>query len=405
MNSSLSHLSPDTVPQGATGALVLADGSFYWGTGAGAAGTKTGELCFNTAMTGYQEILSDPSYAGQIITFTFPHIGNVGTNFEDVESLIPQARGAVLRATITEPSNFRNDIHFAQWLKQHDLVAVCGVDTRRITRWLREEGAINCVVAHDPDGHFTGDLSPQELRDQAADCPSMAGLDLAGESGQKHSHEWHETEWKLGKGYGQNMANHRHVVVIDYGAKRNILRSLAARGCRVSVVPARRSADHILSLRPDGVVLSNGPGDPAATAIHARPVISDLITAGIPLFGICLGHQILALTLGAQTEKMHHGHRGANHPIKNLATGQVEITSQNHGFVVSGDSLPPGVETTHTSLFDHTIAGLAVRDKPIFSVQYHPEASPGPHDSSYLFDRFIAAMNGGSMHHDHERTE
>ncbi len=390
------HPSPNTIPKGATGALVLADGSLYWGIGAGAAGVKSGELCFNTAMTGYQEILSDPSYAGQIITFTFPHIGTVGTNLEDVESLIVQARGAVLRTTITEPSNFRNHIHFSQWLKQHDLVAVCGVDTRKITRWLREKGAINGVVAHDPDGRFTGPLSPQELRDQAADCPSMAGLDLAGENGEKHDHQWRETPWQLGKGYGQNAADHRHVVVIDYGAKRNILRSLAARGCRISVVAARSSADHILSLRPDGVVLSNGPGDPAATAIRARPVINHLIASGVPLFGICLGHQILALTLGARTEKMHHGHRGANHPIKNLLTGRVEITSQNHGFVVAGDSLPSGVEATHVSLFDQTIAGLAVRDQPIFSVQYHPEASPGPHDSGYLFDRFITAMDGAS---------
>ncbi len=384
---------PDALPEGATGALVLADGSIYWGIGAGATGIKTGELCFNTAMTGYQEILSDPSYAGQIITFTFPHIGNVGANHEDVESTDARACGAVLREPITQPSNFRNDTHFDEWLKRHDLVAVCGVDTRSITRHLRENGAVSCVVAHAPDGGFTEKFSPKRLQDQAADYPGIAGLDMTCDHGQKQSHEWHETEWNPDKGYGQNTSDHPHVVVIDYGIKQNILRSLATRGCRVSVVAARTSASDILSLRPDGVVLSNGPGDPAATAIHARPVIRDLITAELPLFGICLGHQILALVLGARTEKMHHGHHGANHPIKNLATGQVEITSQNHGFVVTGESLPPGVEATHISLFDHTIAGLAVCEKPIFSVQYHPEASPGPHDSRYLFDRFITAMD------------
>ena len=379
----------------------------YWGLGVGAAGDRAGEICFNTAMTGYQEILSDPSYAGQIVTFTFPHIGNTGANEEDIESTTPQAQGAILKAPVTAPSSFRHRLPFADWLAKNNLVAVCGIDTRHLTHRLRTEGTLKGVIAHDPEGAFAGALSLSSLHERAATCPDMVGLDLANAAGCRHPHAWEAPLWSLPAVAGdctpahdsqpqeegkQGKKKSPHVVVVDYGVKHNILRSLTSRGCRVSVVPAQSSAEAILAHRPDGVVLSNGPGDPGAVGSGAT--IQSLIAAEIPIFGICLGHQMLARALGAHTEKMHHGHHGANHPIKNLATGQVEITSQNHEFVVSADSLPPGVEATHVSLFDGTLAGLKMTKGPVFSVQYHPEASPGPHDSGYLFDHFTRIIGG-----------
>ena len=371
-----------------TAALVLADGTVFWGRGLGATGTAGGEICFNTAITGYQEILTDPSYAGQIITFTFPHIGNVGTNPEDIETATPAARGLVLRADISLPSNFRATQPLNDWLKSHGLVGISGVDTRRITRRLRDLGAVNGVVCHEPSGKI--DL--HRLRVKAKGVPSMEGLDLAKDVSCLQSFEWMETVWTPGHGYGRVLQPKYKVVAIDYGAKRNILRNLAAAGCHVTVVPAATSAKEILARKPDGVFLSNGPGDPAATGKYAVPVIRELVESGVPVFGICLGHQMLALALGAKTEKMHHGHRGANHPVKDLETGKVEITSQNHGFVVDAGSLPAGVKATHVSLFDKSLEGLKLEGKPVFSVQYHPEASPGPQDSRYLFDRFVGLM-------------
>ncbi|MFQ5954257.1 MAG: glutamine-hydrolyzing carbamoyl-phosphate synthase small subunit [Kiloniellales bacterium] len=376
-------------PPGATAALVLADGTLFWGRGVGAEGTAVGEVCFNTSITGYQEILTDPSYAGQIITFTFPHIGNVGTNPEDIETMTPAARGCVLRAEITEPSNFRATRHLDEWLAAHGLIGIAGVDTRRLTRRIRDAGAPNGALCHAPDGR----LDVAALHAQAARWPGLEGMDLALEVSCRQSYSWDETRWRLGHGYGRQSTPRHHVVAVDYGAKRNILRCLAAAGCRVTVVPANAGADDILRHRPDGIFLSNGPGDPAATGAYAVPVVRALIDSGLPIFGICLGHQILALALGARTEKMHHGHRGANHPVKDLETGKVEITAQNHGFVVTADSLPAGVKPTHVSLFDGTLEGLAVEGKPIFSVQYHPEASPGPQDSHYLFERFLALID------------
>jgi carbamoyl-phosphate synthase small subunit len=380
------------VAAGASAVLVLADGTAFWGRGVGAPGTAEGEVCFNTAITGYQEILTDPSYAGQIITFTFPHIGNVGTNPEDVETTTPVARGLVLRADITAPSNHRSTRHLDEWLKSFNLTGIGGVDTRRLTRRLRDLGAVNGVVCYDPAGKF----DVEKLKARAKACPSMEGLDLAKGVSCLQTYEWTETAWTPGLGYGRVVKPKHHVVAIDYGAKRNILRNLAAAGCRVTVVPAATSAVEILARKPDGVFLSHGPGDPAATGRYAVPVIRDLVQAGIPVFGICLGHQMLALALGAATEKMHHGHRGANHPVKDLETGKVEITSQNHGFMVPAESLPSGVTATHVSLFDQTLEGLKVEGKPVFSVQYHPEASPGPQDSHYLFDRFVRLMDANA---------
>ena len=375
-------------PPGATAALVLADATVLWGKGIGAAGSAVGEVVFNTGMTGYQETLTDPSYAGQIITFTFPHIGNVGANGEDIESITPAARGAILRADITEPSNWRAVRGLDGWLAAHGIPGIAGVDTRALTRRIRDLGAPNGTIIHAPDGKF--DLAA--LAAQAAAWPGLEGMDLAKEVSCRQQYGWDETLWRRGEGYGRQEHPTLHVVAVDYGAKRNILRCLADAGCRVTVVPADSSFEQIAAHRPDGVFLSNGPGDPAATGVYAEPMIKDVIKAGLPLFGICLGHQMLARALGGETRKMSIGHRGANHPVKDLESGKVEITSQNHGFAVIEESLPPGVVVTHRSLFDGTVEGLEVTGRPIFSVQYHPEASPGPQDSHYLFDKFVAMM-------------
>jgi carbamoyl-phosphate synthase small subunit len=373
---------------GMTAVLALADGSLFWGRGVGAAGRAVGEVCFNTSQTGYQEIMTDPSYAGQIITFTFPHIGNVGANPEDLETTTPAARGCVLSADITEPSSWRAAQPFEGWLKSHNLVGMCGIDTRRLTRRIRDGGAPNGVIAHAPDGAF----DTRALIAEAAAWPGLEGMDLAKDVTCRQTYTWDETRWRFAQGFGRQTAPRFHVVAVDYGAKRNILRCLADVGCRVTVVPATATTEDIMRHKPDGVFLSNGPGDPAATGEYAVPVIRDLIRSGLPVFGICLGHQMLALALGGRTEKMPRGHRGANHPVKDLATGKVEITSQNHGFVVVPESLPADVEVTHVSLFDGSNEGFRLKDRPVFSVQYHPEASPGPQDSQYLFERFVGLM-------------
>ena len=391
-NASSDHINA-THPQGCNAALVLGDGSVFWGRGAGAQGVALGEVCFNTGLTGYQESLSDPSYAGQIITFTFPHIGNVGANFEDVETDKPAVRGCVLRADNTDPANWRAASHFDEWLKANELVAIAGVDTRRLTKRIRDGGAPNGVIIHlDAAEANDSGIDTDALVTMAANWPSLEGMDLAREVTCPDAYEWHETEWALASGYGLQQDAKHHVVAVDFGAKKNILRCLAGAGCRVTVVPAKTSAEDILALNPDGVFLSNGPGDPAATGVYAVPMVQGLIESGKPLFGICLGHQILALATGAKTHKMHMGHRGANHPVKDLQTGHVEITSQNHGFVVDRETLQPGVVETHTSLFDGSLEGIRIDGKPVFSVQYHPEASPGPADSHYLFDRFVALI-------------
>ncbi len=375
-------------PPSTNAALVLADGSIYWGRGVGAPGISIGEVCFNTSMSGYQEIMTDPSYAGQIITFTFPHIGNVGANPEDIETVTPAARGLVLRADITEPSNFRARHPFDAWLKSHGLTGVSGIDTRRLTRRIRDGGAPNGTLAYAADGR----LDLPALLAKARAWPGLEGMDLAKDDPCRQIYHWDETGWARGTGYGRLAAPRHHVVAVDYGAKRNILRMLASEGCAVTVVPATSTAEDILRHDPDGIFLSNGPGDPAATGQYAVPVIRKLIASGKPLFGICLGHQLLALALGGQTRKMALGHRGANHPVKDLQTGKVEITSQNHGFCVIPESLPKDVAVTHVSLFDGSNEGLRLKDKPVFSVQYHPEASPGPQDSHYLFRRFTDLM-------------
>ena len=377
---------PYLSPPGATGALVLADGSVFWGKGAGSEGEAVGEVCFNTSITGYQEIMTDPSYAGQIICFTFPHIGNVGANSEDIETAAPTARGCIIRADITEPSNWRATQHYDRWLKSHNLVALANVDTRRLTRSIRDQGAPHGLVLHSASRKF--DI-PAAI-EKAKAWPGLEGMDLAKEVSCTQSYEWTEAAWSLGRGYGSLCQSKHHVVAIDFGAKHNILRCLSALDCKVTVLPATAEAETILSLKPDGIFLSNGPGDPAATGEYAVPIIQKLLETDKPIFGICLGHQLLARALGAKTEKMYHGHRGANHPVKDIDSGAVEITSQNHGFVVIEDSLPDGVEMSHISLFDGSLEGIRLKDRPVFSVQYHPEASPGPQDSHYLFERFVA---------------
>ena len=415
---------PMPMPEGATGVLVLADGSVAWGRGFGAEGAAVGEVCFHTAMTGYQEIMTDPSFAGQIITFTFPHIGNVGANPDDLEANDPHALGMIVREDVTEPSNFRSTQRLDDWMKAHARIGLSGIDTRALTKRIRGGGAPNGVIAHAADGKF--DIPA--LLAMARGWPGLEGMDLAIEVTTQTHFGWEGGVWRLGQGYaddaeplpfrggvgvgtvpvptglGEADTPHPnpspegeglkapHVVAIDYGAKRNIYRNLVHAGARVSVLPATATFDLVMALEPDGFFLSNGPGDPAATGEYAVPVIRQLLATGKPLFGICLGHQLLALAVGGQTTKMFQGHRGANHPVKRLSDGAVEITSMNHGFAVERDSLPEGVRETHVSLFDGSNAGIELTDKPAFSVQYHPEASPGPQDSLYLFERFVGMM-------------
>ena len=371
-----------------TAVLVLGDGSVFEGYGFGAAATNVGEVCFNTSMTGYQEIMTDPSYAGQIITFTFPHIGNVGANPDDHETSAPAALGMITRQLPTDPANWRSEATLTDWMERHSLPGIAGIDTRALTRRIRDGGAPNGVLCHAPDGKF--DI--EALTATAREWPGLAGMDLAIEVTRDAETTWQEGSWDIATSTHRTTTPKHRVVAMDFGCKHNILRCLIDAGCDVTVVPAETDAATILAMKPDGVFLSNGPGDPAATANYAAMQIAGLIDAGMPIFGICIGHQLMALAMGATTQKMERGHRGANHPVKDLATGQIEITSQNHGFVVDPDSLPRSLEVTHLSLFDGSIEGLRHRDKPAFCVQYHPESSPGPHDSRYLFDRFTALM-------------
>jgi len=382
----------DLLP-GVTGVLVLADGTVLQGVGCGATGSAVGEVCFNTAMTGYQEILTDPSYMAQIVAFTFPHVGNVGVNSEDLEQVAGDsataARGAIFRDAPTPPANWRSESDLGGWMARRGVVGLSGVDTRALTRRIREQGMSHAVIAHDPEGRFDLDA----LRRQAAEWSGLVGLDLAKDATCRQAFTWEEGLYSWPEGYARPAQVRHHVVVMDFGVKRNILRALASLGAKVTVVPASTSAEDILARKPHGVMLSNGPGDPAATGDYAVPEIRKLVASGVPVFGICLGHQMLALALGARTEKMEQGHHGANHPVKDLITGKVEIVSMNHGFTVSRESLPEGVEETHVSLFDGTNAGIALSGRPVFSVQHHPEASPGPTDSLYLFRRFADLMD------------
>jgi carbamoyl-phosphate synthase small subunit len=385
-------MTASTAPWGTelmTAALVLADGTVILGRGLGATGTAVAEVCFNTALTGYQEILTDPSYASQIVTFTFPHIGNIGVNDEDIEDLNPAQRagavGAVFKADVTNPSNYRSSDHLDRWLKRRGIIAISGIDTRALTVLIREKGMPNAVIAHAPDGKFDFD----DLRAQAKAWAGLVGLDLAKEVTSGQSSTWSEEPWVWNEGYASQADPEFHVVAIDYGVKRNILRLITGLGGKVTVVPAKTTADDILAMKPDGVFLSNGPGDPAATGDYADPVIQNLLKTDVPVFGICLGHQMLALAVGGTTMKMHQGHHGANHPVKDHTTGKVEIVSMNHGFAVDSGSLPEGVEETHVSLFDGSNCGISLSGKSVFSVQHHPEASPGPQDSHYLFRRFV----------------
>jgi carbamoyl-phosphate synthase small subunit len=377
-------------PKGATGVVVFADGRVAWGQGFGAEGEAVGELCFNTAMTGYQEVMTDPSYARQVIAFTFPHIGNVGANDEDVEAGEAHALGAIVREVVTSPSNYRSGQSFAEWMAANDRIGIAGMDTRALTRLVRREGPPTIAIAHRADGEF--DL--EALKRMAAEWPGLEGMDLAREVSREQVEAWSGGKWRWGEGYdlGPEHEGRPHVVAVDYGNKRNIFRNLVEAGARVTVVPAATSFEEIMSHEPDGFFLSNGPGDPAATGEYAIPVIRQMLETDKPLFGICLGHQLLALAVGGQTSKMFQGHRGANHPVKRLADGAVEITSMNHGFAVERDGMPNNVRETHVSLFDGSNCGIELTDRPAFSVQYHPEASPGPMDSFYLFEKFVGMM-------------
>jgi carbamoyl-phosphate synthase small subunit len=406
---------PSPAPQGATGVLALADGTLIWGRGFGAEGEAVGEVCFNTAMTGYQEVMTDPSYASQIINFTFPHIGNVGANYEDIEADNPWALGCIVRQDVTAPSNFRSVETFVEWMRSNGRIGLAGVDTRALTRMIREKGAPNGVIAHSA----SGDFDVEALLEKARAWPGLEGMDLAKEVSCRQMYRWSGGRWNLGRGYDESplpLAGgagggaveeaHKpspdpsrkreggvpHVVAIDYGSKRNIFRNLADAGARVTVLPATATYEEVMAHEPDGIFLSNGPGDPAATGEYAVPVIRQLLETRKPLFGICLGHQLLGLAVGAKTVKMHQGHRGANHPVKRLEDGRVEITSMNHGFAVETDTLPDNARATHISLFDGSLAGLELTDRPAFSVQYHPEASPGPQDSTYLFEKFVGQL-------------
>jgi len=377
-------------PAGATGVVVFADGRRVWGQGFGTEGEAVGELCFNTAMTGYQEVMTDPSYAKQVIAFTFPHIGNVGANDEDVEAGEAHALGCLVREVVTEPSNYRANQGFAEWMAKWGRIGIAGVDTRALTRLVRTEGPPNIAIAHRADGQFDLD----KLQKMAADWPGLEGMDLAKEVSRLQVERWTGGKWAWGQGYdlGPQDEGRPHVVAVDYGNKRNIFRLLVEAGARVTVVPAQASFDEIMGYKPDGFFLSNGPGDPAATGEYAVPVIQQMLETEKPLFGICLGHQMLALAVGGRTSKMFQGHRGANHPVKRLSDGQVEITSMNHGFAVEREGLPDNVRETHVSLFDNSNCGIELTDRPAFSVQYHPEASPGPQDSFYLFERFVSSI-------------
>ena len=375
-------------PSGATGVLVLASGEVVWGRGFGAEGQAVGEVCFNTAMTGYQEVMTDPSYAGQIINFTFPHIGNVGTNPEDVEALNPHALGAIVRQDVTDPSNFRSTQHFDAWMQSNGRIGISGVDTRALTRLIRVAGAPNAVIAHSASGDF--DVPAMLARAKA--WAGLEGMDLAKDVTTLQTYGWDQGLWKLGTGYAAPAKGRKKVVAIDYGIKHNILRNLLYVGCDVTIVSATATFEEIMEHAPDGLFLSNGPGDPAATGVYAVPVIKQWLVTQKPLFGICLGHQMLGLAVGAKTEKMHQGHRGANHPVKRLSDGAVEITSMNHGFAVDATTLPANAKATHISLFDGSNCGFELANQPAFSVQYHPEASPGPQDSHYLFEKFAGMM-------------
>ena len=380
---------PNGTAQKPTACLALADGTLFYGKGFGATGQTTAELCFNTAMTGYQEIMTDPSYAGQIVTFTFPHIGNTGVTEEDDETADPVSAGMVVKWDPTEPSNWRATEELTTWLTKKGRIGIGGIDTRRLTRAIRQQGAPHVALAHDPEGNFDAEA----LVAAARGFKGLVGLDLAKDVTCAQSYKWNEMRWAWPDGYQPNTAPKHKVVAVDYGAKRNILRCLASAGCDVTVLPATTTAEDVLSHNPDGVFLSNGPGDPAATGEYAVPMIKQVLdTTDLPVFGICLGHQMLALALGAKTVKMNHGHHGANHPVKDKDTGKVEITSMNHGFTVDSQTLPEGVVETHISLFDGSNCGIRMADRPVFSVQHHPEASPGPQDSFYLFERFAEAM-------------
>ena len=386
----MADATPTPMPAGATGVLVLASGDVIWGRGFGAEGQAVGEVCFHTAMTGYQEIMTDPSFAGQIINFTFPHIGNVGANPDDIEADDPHALGMIVREDVTEPSNFRSTEPLDAWMKKHARIGLSGIDTRALTRRIRLAGAPNGVIAHSAEGKFDIPL----LLEMARAWPGLEGMDLAITVTAETHYGWEGGVWRLGFGYvdGGQEDSRPHVVALDYGSKRNIFRNLVQAGAKVTVLPAQATFEQIMAFNPDGFFLSNGPGDPAATGEYAVPVIRQLLETNVPLFGICLGHQLLGLAVGAQTTKMFQGHRGANHPVKRLSDGAVEITSMNHGFAVERDSLPANARETHVSLFDGSNAGLELTDRPAFSVQYHPEASPGPQDSFYLFEKFVGQL-------------